>query len=280
MTNKNIYNDYYLVDLVNRTKFYNSSNYSNFKEYRCKCPICEQEGYVKNSLSIKSDFSIGRCFRCDSVFVNAYDPLTNEFSKKVSYPTSKNYSLCKLDKTEEYTKLSGLTRTGLDYLKNRNEKMMVDKYKLRSTEKFIIVPFFFKGELIYYQKRFISSSSFLKHYKPPIDNQPFYLINNESKHLVICEGAFDSFACDNIFNEKYDVVALCGKAMSHYQLWLLSKVRVYESITIFLDETKLSEELYKNIKDKFIINPEFHIVKSNGDDPEEMFVNNIQLEYL
>lgn len=277
---KNINKDYHLVDLVEDNTFYKNRSYYRYKEFRCICPICESnDGYIKKSLSIKNDYSIGRCFRCETIFVNEYDPINNEFSRSIIQP-KKEFELYKLDNLNDYYEINDNSIIGKNYLLNRNNNIKIDKYKLKSTDKFIIIPFYINNELIYFQKRFINTSSHFKHYKPPIQEQPFYYINNNSNKLIICEGAFDAFACDNLFNEQYDIIALCGKSMPYYHLWLLNQIKIYDFITIFLDETKLSQNLYNNLKNQFTITPEFNIIKSNGDDPEEMLNKNIKLEYL
>lgn len=276
---KNINKDYHLVDLVNENNFYKFKRHFKFKEFRCPCPICEQDGYTKNSLSIKHDYSIGRCFRCETIFFNEYNPIENEFSRS-TIQQKKEFKIYKLDNLNDYYNINDNSLLGNSYLLNRNSQIKIDKYKLKSNDKFIIIPFYINNELIYFQKRFINSSSHFKHYKPPIQEQPFYYINNNFNNLIICEGAFDAFACDNLFDEKYDVISLCGKSISHYQLWLLNQIKIYDSIIIFLDETKLSQNLYDNLKNQFTIQPEFNIIKSDGDDPEEILNKNIKLEYL
>jgi hypothetical protein len=275
---KIINKEYHLVDLVNDNNFYKFKRHFKFKVYRCPCPVCLQEGYNKNSLSIKNDYSIGRCFRCETIFVNEYDPLENEFSRSKT-PLKLNYELYKLDNLNDYNNINGISKLGNDYLLNRNRLMKIDKYKLRSNDRFVIIPYYINNELVYWQKRFINAT-INKHFKPVIEYQPFYHINNGSNQLIICEGAFDSFACDNLFNEQQDVIALAGKSMTHYQLWLLNTIKLYDEITIFLDETYLSENLYNNLKNQFTIEPKFNIIKSNGDDPEETLNKNIKLEYL
>jgi len=277
---KMINKDYDLIDLVNTNNFYNKHKYYKIKEYRCVCPICELDDYTKNSLSIKSDFSVGNCFRCDTVFVNEYDPLKNEFSRVYVDKSSIEYNICKLDNLTDYTNLKGNTTLGRDYLFNRNCRMDIDKYKLKSNNYFIVIPFFINDELIYYQKRSINPNAEMKHFKPEIEHQPFYHIDNDSTTLIISEGVFDAIACDNRFKQKYDSIALCGKSMSHYQLWLLKEIKIYDKIIIYLDDTQLSMNLFNNLKNQFAIEPRFGIIKSNGDDPEEMLNKNIKLEFM
>ena len=277
---KTVNNEYDLQDLVNQNQFYNKHRYYKAREYRCICPLCELDDYTKNSLSIKSDFSIGNCFRCETVFVNEYDPIKNEFSRIYVDKSTLTYDICKLDNLADYTKVNGNTFIGSNYLFNRNSLINIEKYKLKSNDTHIIIPFFINDELIYYQKRSINPKAQLKHFKPVIEYQPFYLINNNSDTLIITEGAFDAIACDNRFKEKYDCLALCGKSMSHYQLWLLKELKIYDKIVIYLDETRLSINLYNNLKNQFTIEPKFGIIKSNGDDPEEMLNNNMKLEFM
>lgn len=271
MMNKNINKDYELSDLLHNEFSLNN----NIKNYRSICPICELDGYKKKSLSIKNDLSIAKCFKCDTIFFNKFDPLKNEFSSVIKKNKKINYSISKLSNLNDYLSLSGLTTIGKNYLLNRNKYLNLEsnKYKLKSTDNYIIIPFFINNELIYYQKRFINNSG-LKHFKPIINNQPFYHINNNSNKLIISEGCFDAIACDIMYKFEYDCIALCGKSMSHYQFWLLNKIKMYDEILIYLDETSLSLNLYNNIKNKFTIQPNFDIIESLGEDPEEKLNNN------
>jgi hypothetical protein len=130
----------------------------------------------------------------------------------------------------------------------------------------IIMPFFFHGELIYYQMRFTNKNP-IRYFFPPISHKPIYSIEcNGCKDLIICEGIMDACGLMMLYPDKTPIAVL-GSTVSDYQI---DMIRTYNprSITVYMDETKLSIGVLKKLQ-TVINNVDYHYKRSNGQDPEE-----------
>jgi DNA primase len=107
---------------------------------------------------------------------------------------------------------------------------------------------------------------------PPISKKPPYVIDRgeEYKHrLVVVEGIFDAIAA-LIQCPDYTPVAVLGSSISDYQIDYLRDYCGYiDKIRVWMDETKISIGIAEKLK-KELGYPIIKIIKSNGQDPEEI----------
>jgi hypothetical protein len=113
----------------------------------------------------------------------------------------------------------------------------------------------------------------MKYFLPPIKSKPFYLIDRGSDVYVICEGPFDAMSIAMVYPDV-NVLAISGSTMTTAQINSLDD-RLPDKIIVWLDNTELSTNLRDKLKKK-IIYADYNIVKSNGDDPEEMLIQKLQ----
>lgn len=244
-------------------------------EYAIKCPFCSKEGYEKEKLYIKDDMTVGHCFKCHRAFMN----VTEDIEFTIKTPTigkSNHHDLVKLSNDtwtldmydKEFTEND---KIGEKYLASRHKylPMLSKLLKFKFSNHNVVMPFFFHGELIYYQIRFTNKNP-IRYFFPPITDKPIYAIEcNDCKDLVICEGIFDAIGILLMYPDKTPIAVL-GSTVSDYQIEM---IRTYHprSIKVYMDETKLSIGIIKKLK-SVIDYAEYSIVKSNGEDPEEKLI--------
>jgi hypothetical protein len=243
-------------------------------EYIIQCPFCKSEGYMKHKLYVKNDLTVGHCFKCHRAFINVTD--TIEYN--IKGPTKRKeycHDLVKLDNENwtldmYYNEFDEHDEIGERYLASRHKylpalaKLLGFKFYNHN----VIMPFFFHGELIYYQMRFTNKNP-IRYFFPPISNKPIYTLEKivpNNGNLIISEGVFDICSDLLLFPDKFPV-AILGSTVSDYQLEM---IRTYnpKSITVYMDETKLSIGVLKKLQ-SVIDNVDYHYRKSDGQDPEE-----------
>ena len=247
-------------------------------EYVVKCPFCSREGYNKEKLYIHEDLEKGYCFKCTRTYINVDDTIKYNIRVPI-YENSATFSLVKLsdpiwslDAFEN--EFDEFDEEGYNYLVNKGHKFMSQLYKvlnIKFHDHNPVIPFYYKGELIYYQVRFIKANR-IKYFMPRISNKPIYSIEHgDNKKLIICEGVFDSMANLILYPDRTPIAVL-GSSVSDYQI---DMIRNYcpEDILIYMDETRLSLGI-KNKLEEVINYCPINIVKSSGRDPEE------KLKYL
>jgi hypothetical protein len=251
-------------------------------DYACMCPFCyrrhKQQGvsnYSKLKLWIHEDYRYGRCFVCNTVFVTP-DSDTIKYGVKSIEPdfNMSEWKLCKLGedgffKLSLYNSMDEDDPIGVDYLAHRiylyrkMYKLLGIKFHRHNP----VIPFYYKGELIYYQIRIINPGDGPKYHSPQITYKPPYVLEHGDNHkIVICEGVFDAIACRILFPDRTPFAVL-GSDLTDYQLCML---RSYcpDDILIYMDKTELSQK----IKDKieyYIDYANISINNSTGQDPEE-----------
>ena len=245
-------------------------------EYIIHCPFCKAEGHKKHKLYIKGDLSVGHCFVCTRAFCNVSD----EIDAKVKAPdfmcnlfghqdfkpvflSDPNWSLDRYNyEFDDYSEV------GVNYLIGRHG-FMKDLYKplgFRFLDDNVVMPFYYHGEVFYYQIRFTGDSK-IRYYFPPISAKPPYIIErNDNKKFIIQEGVYDAIA-NMIMAPEYTPMSVLGASISDYQMEFLKEYAPEESI-VYMDETKISVRIANKLKGAGFFCP-IHIIKSDGEDPEE-----------
>ena len=250
------------------------------KEYIIRCPLCKEE-HTKHKLYIKSDLTVGHCFLCGRNYFNVTDDIDTSFKIpdfSMFGGCNSNFETVKLsDATWSLDKFKyefdDYSDVGIDYLKNRNI-YLADLYKVLGFKFFddnIVVPFYYNGELIYYQIRFTGNSK-IRYFLPNIKPKPAYFIERDDqdtkRRIMICEGVFDAFAI-LVQAPEYTPVAVLGSSISDYQLDMIRNYSGYvKEVRIWMDETSISKKIANKVKSVIDYCP-ISIIKSSGDDPEE-----------
>lgn len=286
----------YLRDLVLKT-YGRTPRIS--RSYRVVCPRCLERnvgkgepGYNHRNLSISNDMTIGHCYRCDGVFLDASRYLTQEVDKPQI-----DLDLGHIDSEFEVNKVNlDILNTSvplesdmkaLSYISNRNKYLVPSDYYLMYKPNKIFIPFYYNGELIYYQIRYIEPfNPNMKYFSPPVDNKPIYIPLSKGKYFwdiaaptILCEGAFTAIALRCIVGDEYNVVSLLGKTITEYQAKMLENIGISD-VYIMMDSTDLSYNV-KRLRYSFLKNST--IIESDGSDAEELlkaYGINICLNYI
>ena len=140
-----------------------------------------------------------------------------------------------------------------------------------------VIPYFYHGNLIYYQIKNaygFRGKSYPPYFNPPIDHKPAYIIEHgDNTKFIISEGTFDCIA-DLIMYPNRTPFGVMGSSITDYQIGMLRSY-VPDDILIYMDETSISEKIANKIA-RYIDYADIHIVKSNGEDPEEALKRKIQ----
>lgn len=251
-------------------------------DYAVLCPYCYREhkmhgqsGYNKLKLWIHEDYKYGNCFRCHRTFV-APDSDTIQYGiKAIEDPVDmNNWELCKLGedgyfKLSKYNEFDEDDPVGVNYLAHRvylyrkMYKLLGIKFHRHNP----VIPFYIKGELVYYQIRIINPGDGPKYHSPATPHKnPYILEHGDNKKFVISEGVFDAIA-DRILYPDRTPFAVLGSDITDYQIAIL---RSYcpEDILIYMDKTELSQRIKEKIE-YYIDYADIKIQKSSGQDPEE-----------
>ena len=259
---------------------------------RCVCPRCKERNerrgnlrYDKKNLSINKECTWGKCFRCEAVF---RDKLA-EFSREVELdallsPHEEEFELCRID-TRVYDGaefVSNVNEGGI-YMHNRNKFYDIRQNfcRLKFKAPKIIIPYFdLHQRPYYYQFRYIDvnlSPTGSKYFNPPIDKKPVYIVPNfngrvewSNKNItILVEGALTAIALKIVVGDAVNVVALLGKVPTVYQIQLLQHLGLFGKVYSMMDETKLSEDVVKKLRDEGIRSD---IIPSSGADSEELLM--------
>ena len=256
-------------------------------QYIVHCPFCAKEGHTKHKLYIKDDLSVGHCFVCTRAFINvttdikfkvdAWKPIKSYFLPtwnlvKLSDPT---WSLDKLEyECEDYDE------KGYQYLVGRNPylKYLWRVLGFKFLDGNVVMPFFYKGEVFYYQIRFSTKSSNIRYFFPPIEggHKPPYIIEHgDNKKFIVCEGVYDA-ASLLIQAPSYTPMAILGSHVTDYQLGFLREY-IPKEIVVYMDDTEKSKGVAQKIKSVIDYCP-IRIIKSGGEDPEECMIRKMNTE--
>lgn len=251
-------------------------------DYAVLCPECYQEkkskgepGYRNLKLWVDKDFTYSHCFRCGLV------ALSDDQSIKVGIKSLEpdfdmaTWSVDKLG-SEGYWSLDRFNdfdeddEEGINYLAKKRCYLYRKIYKslgIRFKDHNPVIPFYYKGDLIFYQMRIIDPTSKIKYFTPPtLHKNPYILEHGDNRKFVICEGTFDAIACRILFPDRTPFAVL-GSDITKYQIAML---RSYcpRDILIYMDKTSLSLSV-KNTIEKYINYADISIRESDGQDPEE-----------
>jgi hypothetical protein len=255
-------------------------------EFIIHCPFCKAEGHRKHKLYIKDDLTVGNCFVCGRAFVHVSDRVDTTYRPPNNYGFKffQGDNIVKLDdplwSIDKFKyEFTDYDERGYQYLISRHG-FMKDLYKILDIKFWDgnpVIPFFYKGEVIYYQIRFTNPGK-IKYFMPPISSKPPYIIERGEpyKHrIMIVEGIFDAIAA-LIQCPDYMPVAVLGSSISDYQIDFIRGYCDYISeIRIWMDETRISKGIANKLKGVIDYCP-INIIKSDGPDPEEIMIQRLK----
>lgn len=243
----------------------------NATHYICECKYCvETDGRHDRKLYIKRDYSVGHCFRCDSVYINKVESIKPEVERITPIRQfipfkSKLLDFPNID-TSYYQESNEIDAVSREYLHTRNPKLDYFKFKLKCRYNRIVIPFYYKDELIYYQIRFINPIG-AKYFNPITAHKPVYLVPNQefTDIAILAEGTFDVMALDCMYGPEYTKIGLLGKTVTSSQLKFL-KYHSFKKLIISLDELELSMKLKSKLETELDV--ECQVIDTQMD-PEE-----------
>lgn len=137
----------------------------------------------------------------------------------------------------------------------------------------MVMPFYYHGELMYYQIRFTGNSK-IRYFFPPISaKMPYIIEHGDNKKFIICEGVYDAIAC-LLQGPSYTPMAVLGSSISDYQLGFLREY-VPEKILVYMDDSEKSKSVASKIRSVIDYCP-IDIIWSDGTDPEEKMVDRMK----
>ena len=250
-------------------------------EFICHCPFCKKEGHTKHKLYIKSDLTVGHCFVCCRAFIHDNNEVNTDFrvpkfeafqgTQWQPVPlTDPEWSLDRF----EY-EFDDYSEKGYQYLINRNPflKDLWQPLGFKFWNDNIVMPFWYHGEIMYYQIRFTGKSK-IRYFFPPIsDKMPYIIENGDNKQFIVCEGVYDAVAC-LIQAPQYTPMAVLGSHISDYQLYFLREY-VPNKILVYMDDTEKSKGVANKIR-SVLDYCQVNIIPSDGTDPEENMMDRLR----
>lgn len=261
----------------------------NRTHYYLKCPLCASSGYNKKKLYIKKDFSIGWCFHCNTSFQSPIPENQDDMTINEGFrldESADNYKLFKLPQEKLFIP-EILTNEDRGLLDKRNPYLhLLDYAGIKSYKDSFWIPYYINDELIYYQRRLKHPINDMKYYNPMIEGgKPLYVppgMRIGSK-IILVEGVFDALAAIFLHADKvragFTPVAVMGKTLTSYHLWLLNNLSMIDEVIYQLDKTELSLELHEKCGRRLHA-LSYQYVPSNGADPEEILRSNQSVEYI
>lgn len=254
---------------------------SSGKEYICHCPFCRAEGHTKHKLYIKSDLTTGHCFVCTRAFIGItdeldmkipeYNPLPGYFTRTGVEVVPLTDPTWRLDRFN--SEFDDTSDRGKAYLSTRHPYMvdLASALGWKYWDGNIVMPFRWKGEVIYYQIRFSSGKSRIRYFFPPISAKPPYVIEHlpvvpGQTKVIIVEGVYDAVSC-LIQAPEYIPFAVLGSSISEYQMKFLREL-LPGQIVVYMDDTEKSKQVAQRIR-SVIYYADIRIIPSDGTDPEE-----------
>lgn len=250
----------------------------------CNCPFCLKygENIMKPKLYYYKNTGSGYCFRCKTYMMT---DKSNELD--LLNPVEINTDLENdIINKPEWNKviISDLVDfhndpVAINYINNKRSPNYIElmKYlKVKSfhkTENFqiyhgILFPFFYNGECISYQIRFIDDYK-LRYRTKSHTKIPYKIIDSENcEYITLTEGIFDALGAYNLGLPS--PIALLGKDVPNSVLWFLLQYKNLKGIYIALDEVKLSLEVAKELQ-KHFPDVEINILKFTNKDPDETY---------
>lgn len=256
-------------------------------EYICHCPFCKNEGHTKHKLYVKSDLTVGHCFVCCRAFVNIDETVKVDYQVPSFLAQQRPFEVVPLNDPEwsldrfKY-EFDDYSEPGVQYLINRNP-FLKDLWKplgFKFWDDNVVMPFWWQGEIIYYQIRFTKPSK-IRYFFPRISSPwgaakcPYIIprAGSDNKSFIICEGVYDAIACF-IQAPSYTPMAVLGSSISDYQLWFLRSY-VPERILVYMDDTEKSKAVADKIRSVIDYCP-VRVMPSDGTDPEENLMKRLK----
>lgn len=232
--------------------------------YACECPYCkdaylhdkEYHGpYLKHKLYITKDFSFGWCHRCDSGYItNEFNPhyYLPDLTKKYGAPSLSDLDFTMRDPHYTLDFFKGLPEgvqsdRMMDFLYDRNPYLMdiLDDLKVREEdEEHLLIPFYWNGELIYYQVWQTVNKP--KYKNPSIRNKPLYIFGEKKSKAILVEGVFTAIACKWLYPDRTPI-AVIGSTVTLAQDLMLRSM-FFDEILIKMDTATLSYKVYNKLK--------------------------------
>ena len=137
------------------------------------------------------------------------------------------------------------------------------------------------GNLIYYQIRFIDATEKddIRYFFPRTESKPPYILQTslaDPEKLIFVEGIYDAIAAMIQSSGKYVIIGCMGSKLSDYQLSFIKHFYIPKKILVWMDDTKLSKGIRDRLKTVFNYS-NIGIIRSDGDDPEEILNERIKL---
>lgn len=254
--------------------------YPASRKYRIRCPHCESG--KSPAMSVLHNLKVGICFRCEILYVNDDTQgqlKTEDIADSLdSFAVDSNHQGLKLLNPSIFDLFEPVEDNF--FLNNRNPYVPNwNYYGIRQGHNEVITPYYIFGNLVYYQIRKYNPRGF---HNPVGIEAPIYIPSNvkvapglwyPDAPTVIGEGPFSMIAYDCVrryTKKRFNVAGLGGKVLTDYREQLLRMLGV-GNITINLDETRLSQELKRDMISRGLGN-RINIVPSDGNDPEEVLV--------
>jgi hypothetical protein len=253
-------------------------------EFICHCPFCKKEGHTKHKLYIKSDLTVGHCFVCCRAFIHDSNevnisyrvPSFSTFQPNTWKPVPLTDPEWSLDRFEY--EFDDYSEKGYQYLVGRNPflKDLWQPLGFKFWNDNIVMPFWYHGEIMYYQIRFTKKSK-IRYFFPPIsDKMPYIIENGDNKQFIVCEGVYDAVAC-LIQAPHYTPMAVLGSHISDYQLYFLREY-VPNKVLVYMDDTEKSKGVANKVR-SVLDYCQVNIIPSDGTDPEENMMERLRKGY-
>ena len=249
------------------------------RKYRLKCPHCGND--KSPALSVLRNMRVGICFRCEILFINddTAGTLDSEsISQALEGFTRKTHQGLQVLNGSIFDLYEPVHDN--EFLNHRNPYVKDwNYYGIRQAPNEVITPYYLFGNLVYYQIRGYNPRRFNN---PRGIEAPIYIPSDvhtspglwyPDAPTVIGEGPFSMIAYDCVrryTGKRFNIAGLGGKVLTDYRENLFRLLGL-EHVTLNLDETRLSQELKQDMKERRL-GRRINIVPSDGDDPEEVLV--------
>ncbi|BCG50109.1 hypothetical protein [Ralstonia phage RP13] len=254
---------------------------------RYNCPFClERRGKEDDDGKFYFDRTklIGWCFKCQTVGIIQSDLPISQVqlqSALMALQTSlvpKTVSVGDMPELPFDNMFMPLDQEGVDYGLSRVPvyvEELLDALHLRISPKVgIAFPVRINNKIVSYTLRYYNPPTKMKYFLP---NGTKYLYSpnnalckdNVGMEITIVEGPFSAVGA--LLDGYVNPIAVFGNTLTPLQIAILRKYSP-SKINIYLDDNSLSWTLYHKIKKSFPTCAEFNMVRSYGDDPEEVYL--------
>lgn len=254
-----------------------------------KCPFCKEKGKsedIHGKMYFSKEKQISYCFRCTTVGILDEDKDVSEYDfdfaiRNLESKYKESEEIDHIFSSIQYEKMyDPIDQEAIDYLDNRCPlySSFADKLRFRISPTIgVTVPIQYWGKDISYNLRFYKPNGKMKYYIPN-GVKYVYSPNNvfcekgRYQEITLVEGYFDAIGA--LLDGYKNPIALFGLSITPLQIEMIRSISPVK-IKIYLDEAKLSWNLYWKIKDKFPTVQKIEVVPTNYD-PEERFMFNLK----